>query len=100
MWINRTVTLQMRAVIDRLNIRRINPYKFPEVDWIRSSKYIFNIHILSTYINVTNKYFPTFKYTQVYIRFKTENSFHENVITLSQRNKSLSYSLVHKYKVL
>ena len=36
---------------------------------------------------------------EVYIRFKTENGFHDDVISLSQRNKSLSYYLAHKWKV-
>ena len=31
-WTNRNVTIQMGAVTDRLNIRRVNPYKIPEVD--------------------------------------------------------------------
>ena len=33
-------------------------------------------------------------------RFNTENSFHDNVISLSQINKSLNYLLVHKWKFL
>ena len=31
-WTNKTVTIQMKAVTDRLNIRRLKPYKIPEVD--------------------------------------------------------------------
>ena len=31
-WKNRSVTIQMGAVTDRLNILRVKPYKIPDVD--------------------------------------------------------------------
>ena len=53
---NGNVTIQMGGVKDRLNILHVKPYKIMEVDWIRPSKEVFNIHISPEYINVTNKY--------------------------------------------
>ena len=55
-WKNGNVTIQMGAVTDRLNIRRIKPDKIPEVDLIRSSTEFLSINISSKYKIGTNKY--------------------------------------------
>ena len=62
---NGNFTIQMGAVGDRLNIRRIHPNKTPEVDRIRSSTDFFNIHILPTYLNRPINMSPTYKYIRV-----------------------------------
>ena len=64
------------------------------------------IHISPTYIYVTNKYAPTYIYThthiyiyiELYIKFKAKNSFHDDIISLSQtKQEFIVISIAHKW---